>query len=163
MRAIPIRSIRRVPFQIPRPRATPKPARGISGGRLTPQPLSRPARRAALSPRRAGHIEHDLATDEEHKRLPQYNELYMKSGLPGFAAIGMAVEGPQWAIPFMRGLNQGHFTPAEAERIAQAAPHLARLVLFSDKFALARAQAGLDALEGVAYAAFALDWRASPA
>lgn len=71
-------------------------------------------------------IEHDLATDEERKRLPQYNELYLKWGLPGFAALGMSVEGRLWAVPFMRGAGQGHFTPEEAERLEDLAPHLAR-------------------------------------
>lgn len=104
-------------------------------------------------------VEHDLATDEERKRLPQYNELYLKWGLPGFAVVGMSVEGRAWAVPFMRGLNQGHFSREEAERIAEIAPHLARLLLFAERFAHARAQAALDSLEGVACAAVAIDWR----
>lgn len=104
-------------------------------------------------------IEHDLASDDERRRLPQYNELYLKWGLPGFAAASFTIAGRQWAVPFMRGAGQGHFSRAEAERIAEIAPHLVRLIHFSQSFALAQANADLDALAGVNAAAIAIDWR----
>lgn len=110
----------------------------------------------------AGHkvvIEHDLASDDERRKIPHYNELYVKWGLPGFAMVGINVAGRPWAVPFMRGTNQGHFSPEEAARLADIAPHLARLINFSEKFSEARAATSLDTLDSLANAAVAIDWR----
>jgi DNA-binding CsgD family transcriptional regulator len=104
-------------------------------------------------------IEHDLATDEERRRFRTYNDLYLKFGFPGFAAIGFSVEGHDWCLPLVRGNGQGHFTRDEAERLAQFAPHLRRMVSLTEKLAGERVKSGLDLLDRMAAAALVLNWR----
>jgi DNA-binding CsgD family transcriptional regulator len=108
-------------------------------------------------------VEHDLATDEERKRLRHYNELYLKRGFPGYAMIAFQVEESPWLVPLLRGGVQGHFTRAEAERLAPLAPHFRRMVSLSAKLTRGRSAAGLDALEAMGVPAVLLDWRRSVA
>jgi hypothetical protein len=84
-----------------------------------------------LNARRAVVIEHDLATGDERRKLPQYNELYLKWELPGFAMIGANVGGRPSALPLMRSVSQGHFDFNDVARLAEVTPHIARLIHFS--------------------------------
>jgi DNA-binding CsgD family transcriptional regulator/PAS domain-containing protein len=77
-------------------------------------------------------VEHDLASDEERKRLAHYNELYLRFGFPGFAAVGFHVNGHEWCLPLLRSSNQGHFSQAEARSFDALRPHLARLMRLTD-------------------------------
>lgn len=77
-------------------------------------------------------VEHDLASDEERRRLPHYNELYLRFGFPGFAAVGFHVNGHEWCLPLLRSSNQGHFSQAEARNFDVLRPHLARLMRLTD-------------------------------
>ena len=52
-------------------------------------------------------IDHDVASDDERRTMPAYNELYNKYDLPGWAAVSFNVEGRLWAVPFLRSRSQG--------------------------------------------------------
>jgi DNA-binding CsgD family transcriptional regulator len=108
---------------------------------------------------RAVVLEHDLATDEERRKLRHYNELYLPFGFPGYAMTGFRVDGRLWAVPMVRGRGQGHFTPQEAPRLAALNPHFARMIRLSERFALGQAAAELSMLDRLACAAVLLDWR----
>jgi DNA-binding CsgD family transcriptional regulator len=104
-------------------------------------------------------LEHDMATDEERKTLRHYNELYLRFGFSGYAMVGLKVDGRRWAVPILRATSQGHFTRDDAARLALLAPHMARMIRLSDKFALGVAQAQLDMLDRVACPALLIDWK----
>jgi DNA-binding CsgD family transcriptional regulator len=105
-------------------------------------------------------LEHDMATDEERKRLRHYNDLYLRFGFPGYAMVGVEVEeGHKWAVPMLRTKAQGHFTPEDARRLAPLAPHFARMIRLSDRFALGQAQSQLDMLDRMACPAVLIDWK----
>lgn len=98
-------------------------------------------------------IEHDLATDDERRKLATYNELYLKWGYSGFAAIGFEVEGRPWCVPMLRRTDQGFFTPEEARSMERLAPHFRRMVKLSGYFNTARGITGLEILDTLAEAA----------
>lgn len=104
-------------------------------------------------------IEHDLATDDERRRLAHYNDFYLKWGYPGFAAIGFRVEGRPWCLPLLRSASQGHFSREEAHLFARLGPDLRRMMHLSEQFAQARAETGIEALEHIGRAAMLLDWQ----
>lgn len=92
-------------------------------------------------------IEHQLATDEERKRLPHCNELYLPKGYPGFAAIGFNVGNEPWAMCVLRDHKQGFFTPEESERMVPLAGHFRRMVRLAEKFETACVSTSLSALD----------------
>lgn len=92
-------------------------------------------------------IEHDLATDEERKFLPHYNELYLPKGYPGFAAIGFNVGSEQWAMCVLRDHGQGFFTPKEAGELTPLAGHFRRMVRLAERFESTCVSTSLHALD----------------
>jgi DNA-binding CsgD family transcriptional regulator len=104
-------------------------------------------------------LEHDMASDEERRKLPAYNDLYLRFGFPGYAMTGFRVDGQLWAVPMVRAAAQGHFTPEEAPRLAALNPHFARMIRLSERFALGQAAAELATLDRLACAAVLIDWR----
>ena len=106
-------------------------------------------------------IEHDLATDEERRKLPHYNELYLPKGYPGFAAVGFEARGSHWAMCILRDAKQGFFTPEDAARLLPLAGHFRRMVRLAEGFEASCVSASLSALDlhGRAAAALAKDGR----
>ncbi len=101
-------------------------------------------------------IEHDLATDEERRKLPDFNELYLKWGLPGYAAVGFSVDGVPWAMPILRTEKEGFFTRQEALSLSALSPHLRRMVKLSSLFDLSRGRSSLEAFDQTGQAAVLL-------
>lgn len=102
-------------------------------------------------------LEHDLATDEERRHLPHYNDLYLRWGYKGFAAVGFKVEGKLWCVPFLRSVSQGFFTRDEAPKLVHLADHFSRMVRLSHRFAHARGMTGVETLDRLDRAALLLD------
>jgi DNA-binding CsgD family transcriptional regulator len=98
-------------------------------------------------------IEHDLATDEERKHLRHYNDLYLRWGFPGFAMVGIRINGENWALPLLRDTAQGHFDREDSKVLAELAPHFRRMLRLSERLARDRAAAGLDVLDAMKGAA----------
>lgn len=103
-------------------------------------------------------IEHDLATDEERRRLPHYNELYLKWGYPGFAAVSFRVDGEPWCLPLLRSFDQGMFSPEEADRLAELRPHLARMMRMAAFFDETVCRTSLDAFDHAGRPAALIDF-----
>lgn len=76
--------------------------------------------------------EHDLATDDERRRLPHYNELYLRFGFVGFAAIGFKVGDQDWCLPILRSAKQGHFSQDDVRAYLPLRNHLTRLMRLTD-------------------------------
>jgi DNA-binding CsgD family transcriptional regulator len=98
-------------------------------------------------------IEHDLATDDERRKLPDYNDLYLKWGLPGYAAVGFMVDGAPWCLPILRAEKEGFFTKEEAGFLSTLSPHLRRMVKLSSQFGLSRSRSSLEAFDRTGQAA----------
>lgn len=92
-------------------------------------------------------VEHDLATDEERRKLPHYNELYLKHGYPGFAAIGFEIGSEQWAMCALRDHGQGFFSREDAARMAPLAAHFRRMVRLAERFETACVSTSLEAMD----------------
>lgn len=92
-------------------------------------------------------IEHDLATDEERKRLRHYNDLYLRWGFPGFAMIGFKFQGKNWGVPLLRDKRQGHFAPGEREELGDLAPHFRRMLQLTERLDRERLAVGMDVIE----------------
>jgi hypothetical protein len=103
-------------------------------------------------------LEHDIASDEERRRSPYYQELLKRHDLPWWAAIAFKVDGRNWCMPILRSTTQGAFTSFDATGLAQAVPHLRRVVSLAGKLTLAHARSAAEALEQVGCAALVLDY-----
>jgi DNA-binding CsgD family transcriptional regulator len=103
-------------------------------------------------------IEHDIASDDERRRSPYYQELLKRHGMPWWAAFGFRVDGVFWSIPVLRSARQGAFTPADALDLAGATKTLAKVVSLAGKFALAQGRSSIEALERVGCASLVLDF-----
>jgi DNA-binding CsgD family transcriptional regulator len=104
-------------------------------------------------------LEHDIATDDDRRHSPYYQELLKRYDLLWWAGIGFTVNGQRWAMPLLRSERQGAFTPLEATELAEAAAGLQRAVSLAGKLTLSLARSAVEALEQVGCAAFVLDDR----
>ncbi|WP_431323149.1 helix-turn-helix transcriptional regulator [Rhizobium sp. YTU87027] len=101
-------------------------------------------------------LEHDLASDEERKRLSHYNDLYLRFGYPGFAMTGLTANRQRWAVTMLRNNNQGHFQKDDVPLLAALNHHFRRMILFSETLAISEAGAALQAFNASGTAAFLL-------
>ncbi|MEZ2127611.1 MULTISPECIES: helix-turn-helix transcriptional regulator [unclassified Sinorhizobium] len=102
-------------------------------------------------------IEHDLATDEERKTFRHYNELYLPFGFPGFAMLGFEVAGQPWAMPFLRGTGQGHFSRKDARRLVRLIPEVRRMIRLMDKIGGQWEALGLALFDELEFGALLVD------
>ncbi|WP_163269685.1 helix-turn-helix transcriptional regulator [Chelativorans alearense] len=104
-------------------------------------------------------LEQDLSTEEERKRLPHYNELYLRWGYPGFIAIPFVLDGRAWCLPMLRGRRNGFFTHEEGALLARFAPHFRRMMFLSEQFSQKHGHGGLETLDRIDRAAVLIDWQ----
>ncbi|MCT7375811.1 helix-turn-helix transcriptional regulator [Chelativorans salis] len=104
-------------------------------------------------------LEQDLSTEEERRKLPHYNELYLRWGYPGFIAIPFVLDGRAWCLPMLRGRKNGFFTHEEGARLARFAPHFRRMMFLSEQFSQRHGHGGLEALDRIDRAAVLIDWQ----
>ena len=102
-------------------------------------------------------LEHDIASDEERRQSPFYQEFLSRHDLPWWSAIVFEVEGRKWCASILRSAAQGPFTPADARSLANVAPHLGRAASLAGKLALAYGRGAVEALERIGRAALVLD------
>jgi len=55
-------------------------------------------------------LDHDVATDEERRTLPYYQELLRDHRIPGWVSTAQRVNGVWWAVSLVRGGAGGPFT-----------------------------------------------------
>ncbi|WP_265517491.1 helix-turn-helix transcriptional regulator [Nitratireductor luteus] len=101
-------------------------------------------------------LEHDLATDEERRSLPHYNDLYLRWGYSGFAAVAFLVEGEPWCVPLLRSKRQGFFSPDEARQMEGLSEHFSRMMRLSRFAEAARTNSALETFATQAKAAVLL-------
>lgn len=102
-------------------------------------------------------LEHDIATEEERRTLPQYHELYARYDLPWWAVVSFKTDGELWAMPFLRSSKQGPFQRKEAAHLRGLAPHLARILRLATLFAATSARSALDIIGRIGTAAMLVD------
>ncbi|WP_141105740.1 response regulator transcription factor [Rhizobium sp. R693] len=101
-------------------------------------------------------LEHDLASDEERKRLSHYNDLYLRFGFPGFAMTGLSANQQLWAVTMLRNGNQGHFQQDDVPLLATLNHHFRRMILYAESLAVREGAAALQAFDASGTAAFLL-------
>lgn len=114
-------------------------------------PLARAGRRV--------FIDHDIASDDERKTLPQYCELYARHDVPWWAAVVFPVDHQPWVMPLLRSKSQGPFTREDAEQLLALRPQLKRLLKLANTVAAVAGESTLNVLEQVGCAAMLIDWR----
>lgn len=98
-------------------------------------------------------LEQDLATDEERRKLPHYNDLYLRWGYAGFAAVAFLVEGKPWCVPLLRSKRQGFFSPEDAKQMEGLSEHFSRMMRLSRFAEAARTNSALETFAAQAKAA----------
>jgi DNA-binding CsgD family transcriptional regulator len=104
-------------------------------------------------------IDHDLADETERRKLPFYADLSRRHDLPWWVAVHFATESNAWVLSSFRTDSQGPFDREEARRLTSLRPHFARMIRFSQRFAMGQAAAQLGMLDRLACAAVLIDWR----
>jgi len=105
-------------------------------------------------------VEDQITTQDERRRIPSYNEFFLRHRLPWWAAVSCrSEESGQWAVPFLRDARQGPFLPHDAIRLARLQPHFTRIMGLARRFARSQAESALAALERARFPAILLDWR----
>ncbi|CAN2534650.1 hypothetical+protein [Methylocapsa aurea] len=108
----------------------------------------------------AGHrvvLAHDIATDDERKKIPLYQELLRDHGLAWWAGIAFEARGESWCLSVLRHADQGAFSRDDARRLALIAPRLGNLISLAQKFGDARASGAMDTLAALRVPALFVD------
>jgi DNA-binding CsgD family transcriptional regulator len=101
-------------------------------------------------------LEHDVASEEDRRTLPQYRDLYARHDVPWWGAVFFRNEGRLWAMPFLRSRSQGPFTPEDTEVLTRVARHCERMLSLASKLGAATVQSALQLVDQLACAAMAL-------
>lgn len=105
-------------------------------------------------------VEDQITTRDERRRIPAYNDFFLRRGLPWWAAVScQSEESGLWAVPFLRDDRQGAFLPHDAIRLARLQPHFRRIMGLAHRFALSRVETALTTLERAGFPAILIDWR----
>ena len=104
-------------------------------------------------------IDHDLADETERRKLPFYTDLSRRHDVPWWVAVHFATESDVWVLSSFRTGSQGPFDREDARRLTSLRPHFARMIGFSQRFAMGQATAELNMLDRLACAAVLVDWR----
>lgn len=101
----------------------------------------------------------DIATPEEMRREPFYNECVYPAGMKGFAAVGFFAESRLWALAIQRAAREGPFEPSELQALAGLADKLTAAATLSVVVGQSALSAATDALNLVHQPALVLDRR----
>jgi DNA-binding CsgD family transcriptional regulator/PAS domain-containing protein len=105
-------------------------------------------------------VEDQITTRDERRRLPAYNDFFLRHGLPWWAAVSyQSEEGGAWVVPFLRDARQGPFLPHDAVRLTRLQPHFRRIMGLTSRVASSRVETALTTLERAGFPAILVDWR----
>jgi DNA-binding CsgD family transcriptional regulator len=99
----------------------------------------------------------DIATPEEMRREPFYNECVYPAGLKGFAAVGFFAESSLWALAIQRAATEGPFELSELQALGGLADTLTVAATLSAVVGRSALSAATDALNLVDQPALVLD------
>lgn len=102
-------------------------------------------------------LAHDIATDEERKKLPLYQELLRDHHFAWWAGIAFKTNSQNWCLSVLRRADQGAFSRDDASRLALIAPRLGNLISLAQKFGDARTSGAIDTLTNLNAPALLLD------
>jgi len=101
----------------------------------------------------------DIATPEEMRREPFYNECVYPSGLKEFAAVGFFAESRLWALAIQRAAGEGPFEMSELQALAGLADKLTAAATLSAVVGQTALSAATEALNLIHQPALVLDRR----
>jgi DNA-binding CsgD family transcriptional regulator len=104
-------------------------------------------RGAYIMERKGVFTDLDYTTPDEIARSPFYQDFLGALGLRWFAGVKVACEDDLWCVSIQRTIQQGPFSPEEAEQLARLSRHLAAAAAVSRALGFARAEGALSAFE----------------
>jgi len=103
------------------------------------------------------YTDQDIATPEEMRTAPFYNELIYAQGLKWSACIGFRAGSALWALSPQRTSKQGPFEIEETRALAKLSPLLAEVATLSNAIGRIALSSGINALNAMGQPAIALD------
>jgi len=104
-------------------------------------------------------VEDQITTRDERRRLPGYNDFFLRHGLPWWAAVScQSQESGQWVVPFLRDSRQGPFLPHDSIRLTRMQPHFKRIMGLARRFSRSRVETAMATLERAGFPAILVDW-----
>lgn len=73
-------------------------------------------------------VEHDIASDEDRKTMPVYQDFYRRFDVPWFAAAVFEADDVVWSATFLRSGSQGPFGQADEAKLLDLRFHLQHAV-----------------------------------
>lgn len=99
----------------------------------------------------------DIATPEERRKLPYYNEFILPCGIDWFAGIGFHADSALWIIAVQRTEREGPFEDQETRLMARLSQHLTETATLSTAVGRATLSGIANALDAFKRAAVAID------
>lgn len=99
----------------------------------------------------------DIATPEDMRRSPYYNDQVVRVGFRWFCGISISAGPDNWCLAIHRSNKQGPFTSAEQKRLAFLRGSLTTVATVARELGFAQARGMADAFDMTATAAFLLD------
>ncbi len=101
----------------------------------------------------------DIASPEERRSSPYFQDFHRAWTLTEWAAIGFRANGGQWCMPLLRSKRQGSISGEQKREFLAAAPLLSRVIELATLFDARRAAEHLAMLHLSGGVAALLDWR----
>lgn len=94
-------------------------------------------------------VDHDLASDEERRRLAFFNDFADRHGLPWWGGLSFAADGRLWCFSLQRDETRGPFTRDELAPYVSLAPQLSRAITVAGRLRRSIEQATVDVADGM--------------
>ena len=104
-------------------------------------------------------VEDEIATPEERKALPYYQEIALPGNREWWAAVVFEVKNRRWCLSMFRDARRGPFYVCEADHFMRLAPDLSRIISVAEKVWDISVDASLAALDRLNCAAARLSCR----
>jgi DNA-binding CsgD family transcriptional regulator len=99
----------------------------------------------------------DIATPEDMRTEPFYNECVFALGIHWSAVVGFRADSDYWALSLQRTTEQGPFEQEETRLLARLSPHLTSIATLSSAVGRIALSSSMNALGAVLQPAIAVD------
>jgi DNA-binding CsgD family transcriptional regulator len=104
-------------------------------------------------------FEHDVASDEDRKKMPVYDEFYRRFDMPWFAAAMFEADDAVWSATFLRSQSQGPFGATDVAALRSLRTHLQRAVDLATRTSALIGTTAVDLFDALDFGAVLLDRR----
>jgi hypothetical protein len=103
----------------------------------------------------------DIATPEERRRSPYFQEFRYSWKFPHWAAIAFKVDGSHWCMPLLRADRQGPVSQDLMRVLERTARHLGHVIGLAKIVDRSQSESQLELLARIGAAAALVDWSGS--